>query len=119
MQLVQTPGGPRVALSPAALTLLVLESQHPVVREKARAWLDAYRAFCAAGVPELTARVRAGDAWDNSLTEPDGARLRRLSRIWMGDEDGPPWCRCLDCGVIWQPPRPRGRGKLRARVHEC
>ena len=64
MELVQTPDGPRPALSVAAVTILALESKVPGVREKALAWLDAYRAFVAAGVPDLQARGRAADAWD-------------------------------------------------------
>jgi hypothetical protein len=64
MELVGTPYGPRVAFSPAALTILALESKIPLARLKARAWLDAYRALIAAGVPELQARGQAADAWD-------------------------------------------------------
>jgi hypothetical protein len=64
MQLVQTPDGPRLALSVAAVTILAIETQRPIARQKALAWLDAYRALVAAGVPDLRARVEAGDAWD-------------------------------------------------------
>jgi len=63
-ELVQTPDGPRPALTVAAATILALESKVPGAREKALAWLDAYRAFVAAGVPDLQARGRAADAWD-------------------------------------------------------
>ena len=64
MEFVQTPDGPRPALSVAAVTILALESKHPIARQKALAWLDAYRALVAAGVPDLQARGRAADAWD-------------------------------------------------------
>jgi hypothetical protein len=64
MELVQTPDGPRVALSVAAVTILALESDKPLARQKALAWLDAYQALLAAGVPDLQARGRAADAWD-------------------------------------------------------
>lgn len=67
MQLVQTPAGPRPALSVAAVTMLALEAHEPIARRKALAWLDAYRALVAAGVPELQARGRAADAWDAVL----------------------------------------------------
>jgi hypothetical protein len=64
MELVQTPEGPRLALSVAAVTILALETKRPIARQKALAWLAAYRALVAAGVPDLEARVQAGAAWD-------------------------------------------------------
>jgi hypothetical protein len=116
MQLVQTSDGPRVALSVAAVTILALETQKPIARQKAMAWLDAYRALVAAGVPDLQARLEAGEAWD-AVPLPRKPS-RRVFQRWDPYEDGPPWCKCLECGVYWQPPFPR-RGKLRARVHDC
>ncbi len=77
MEFVQTPGGPR-PLRVAAVTLLALEWEDPIVRQRALALLDTYRAFVAAGVPELQARGCAADAWDAAaaaaypLEDPNG-----------------------------------------------
>ena len=35
------------------------------------------------------------------------------------DDDGPPWYRCPDCEIYWQPALNRGCQRVRGRAHQC
>jgi hypothetical protein len=45
------------------------------------------------------------------------ARVRRPLRPWL--DDGPPWYRCPDCDILWQPTLNLGCHRVRGRIHQC
>ena len=40
-------------------------------------------------------------------------------KVFDAADDGGPWYRCPDCGILWQPAFNPGCQRVRARVHEC